>query len=154
MLTAEERQRVESFAHRSRSAAALARRARIILACAEGTVGQLIVELDVGVLQPERAHEVRRRFNRRRSLLTVERILAGVEVADHFDHEGLFAGGAVVAGRARRREVPVPRYMDGRTYRLSRTSEGLSHHPSPKKSAGRGKLFDSNYSLRRIRCAD
>ncbi len=46
-------------------------------------------------------------FNRRRSLLTVERILAGVEVADHFDHEGPFAGGAVVAGRARRREVPV-----------------------------------------------
>jgi hypothetical protein len=88
-------------------AAALARRARIILACAEGTVGQLIVELDVGVLQPERAHEVRHRFNRRRSLLTVERILAGVEVADHFDHEGPFAGGAVVAGRARRREVPV-----------------------------------------------
>ena len=68
---------------------------------------QLIVELDVGVLQPERAHEVRHRFNRRRSLLTVERILAGVEVADHFDHEGPFAGGAVVAGRARRREVPV-----------------------------------------------
>ncbi len=85
ILTAEERQRLESFAHRSRSAAALARRARIILACAEGTVGQLIVELDVGVLQPERAHEVRHRFNRRRSLLTVERILAGVEVADHFD---------------------------------------------------------------------
>ena len=83
ILTAEERQRLESFAHRSRSAAALARRARIILACAEGTVGQLIVELDVGVLQPERAHEVRHRFNRRRSLLTVERILAGVEVADH-----------------------------------------------------------------------
>ena len=107
ILTTEERQRLESFAHRSRSAAALARRARIILACAEGTVGQLIVELDVGVLQPERAHEVRHRFNRRRSLLTVERILAGVEVADHFDHEGPFAGGAVVAGRARRREVPV-----------------------------------------------
>ena len=37
ILTAEERQRLESFAHRSRSAAALARRARIILACAEGT---------------------------------------------------------------------------------------------------------------------
>jgi hypothetical protein len=63
ILTAEERQRLESFAHRSRSAAALARRARITLACAEGTVGQLIVELDVGVLQPERAHEVRHRFS-------------------------------------------------------------------------------------------
>jgi hypothetical protein len=42
MLTAEERQRVESFAHRSRSAAALARRARIILACAEGTDSKFI----------------------------------------------------------------------------------------------------------------
>jgi hypothetical protein len=98
ILTAEERQRLESFAHRSRSAAALARRARIMLACAEGTVGQLIVELDVGVLQPERAHEVRHRFNRRRSRLTVERILAGVAVADHVNHEGPFTGGAVVGG--------------------------------------------------------
>jgi len=37
ILTTEERQRLDSLAHRSRSAAALARRARIILACAEGT---------------------------------------------------------------------------------------------------------------------
>src|SRR4051812_40766126 len=37
ILTAEERQRLESLAHRSRSAAAEARRARIILACAEGS---------------------------------------------------------------------------------------------------------------------
>ena len=36
MLTSVERQRLESLAHRSRSAAALARRARIVLACAEG----------------------------------------------------------------------------------------------------------------------
>ncbi len=35
MLTAEERQRLESLAHRSRSAPHVARRARIILACAE-----------------------------------------------------------------------------------------------------------------------
>ena len=42
ILTAEERQRLESFAHRSRSAAALARRARIILACAEGTDGEVV----------------------------------------------------------------------------------------------------------------
>lgn len=35
-LTAEERQRLESLAHRSRSASHVARRARIILACAEG----------------------------------------------------------------------------------------------------------------------
>jgi hypothetical protein len=37
ILTEDERQRLESLAHRSRSAPALARRARIILACAEGT---------------------------------------------------------------------------------------------------------------------
>jgi transposase len=36
MLTAEERHRLDSLAHRSRSAPHLARRARIILACAEG----------------------------------------------------------------------------------------------------------------------
>jgi transposase len=36
MLTADERQQLESLAHRSRSAPHLARRARIILACAEG----------------------------------------------------------------------------------------------------------------------
>jgi transposase len=36
MLTADERQRLESLAHRSRSAPDLARRARIILACADG----------------------------------------------------------------------------------------------------------------------
>jgi transposase len=37
IVTTEERHRLESLAHRSRSAAALARRARIILACAEGS---------------------------------------------------------------------------------------------------------------------
>src|SRR5438445_10653828 len=42
ILTADERQRLESFAHRSRSAPALARRARIILACAEGTDGKVV----------------------------------------------------------------------------------------------------------------
>jgi transposase len=36
MVTADERQRLESLAHRSRSAPHMARRARIILACAEG----------------------------------------------------------------------------------------------------------------------
>jgi len=41
-VTADERQRLESLAHRSRSAAALARRARIILACAEGTDGKVV----------------------------------------------------------------------------------------------------------------
>jgi transposase len=42
ILTADERQRLESLAHRSRSAAAVARRARIILACAEGTDSKVV----------------------------------------------------------------------------------------------------------------
>ncbi len=42
LLTPDERQRLESLAHRSRSAAALARRARIILACAEGTDSKVV----------------------------------------------------------------------------------------------------------------
>ena len=42
MLTSVERQRLESLAHRSRSAAALARRARIVLACAEGTDSKMV----------------------------------------------------------------------------------------------------------------
>ena len=42
VLTAEKGQRLESFAHRSRSAAALARRARIILACAEGPDSKVV----------------------------------------------------------------------------------------------------------------
>lgn len=42
VLTADERQRLTSLAHRSRSAAALARRARIILACANGTDNKVV----------------------------------------------------------------------------------------------------------------
>jgi transposase len=42
ILTADERQRLESLAHRSRSAPALARRARIILACADGTDSKVV----------------------------------------------------------------------------------------------------------------
>lgn len=42
MLTSVERQRLESLAHRSRSAAALARRARIVLACADGTDSKVV----------------------------------------------------------------------------------------------------------------
>jgi transposase len=40
ILTEEERERLESLAHRSRSQSALARRARIVLACAEGLDNQ------------------------------------------------------------------------------------------------------------------
>ena len=42
ILTAEERQRLESLAHRSRSAPHVARRARIILACADGADGKVV----------------------------------------------------------------------------------------------------------------
>jgi len=42
MLTDDERQRLESLAHRSRSVPHVARRARIILACAEGTDSKVV----------------------------------------------------------------------------------------------------------------
>jgi transposase len=42
ILTDDERTRLASLAHRSRSAAALARRARIILACADGTDSKVV----------------------------------------------------------------------------------------------------------------
>src|SRR5260370_13471807 len=42
MLTTEERQRLQSLAHRSRSAPFLARRARIVLLCAEGRDNKIV----------------------------------------------------------------------------------------------------------------
>jgi transposase len=42
ILTDDERRRLDSLAHRSRSAPAIARRARIILACADGTDSQVV----------------------------------------------------------------------------------------------------------------
>src|SRR5437867_11733280 len=42
ILTDEERRRLDSLAHRSRSAPHVARRARIILACAEGTDSKVV----------------------------------------------------------------------------------------------------------------
>ena len=42
ILTTEERHRLDSLAHRSRSAPALARRARIILVCADGTDSKVV----------------------------------------------------------------------------------------------------------------
>jgi transposase len=42
MLTEEERERLESLAHRARSQALLARRARVVLACAEGLENQTV----------------------------------------------------------------------------------------------------------------
>lgn len=44
ILTADERQRLESLAHRSRSAPQVARRARIILACADGADGKVVAQ--------------------------------------------------------------------------------------------------------------
>jgi transposase len=42
VLTPDERQELESLAHRSRSAPAVARRARLVLACAEGRTNQIV----------------------------------------------------------------------------------------------------------------
>jgi hypothetical protein len=42
VLTDDERRRLESLAHRSRSASYVARRARIILACAEGRDSKVV----------------------------------------------------------------------------------------------------------------
>jgi len=42
MVTEDERRRLESLAHRSRSAPQIARRARIILTCADGTAGKVV----------------------------------------------------------------------------------------------------------------
>ena len=44
MVTDDERRRLESLAHRSRSAPHVARRARIILACAEGRDGKVVAQ--------------------------------------------------------------------------------------------------------------
>ena len=40
MLTEEERERLQSLAHRSRSQSLVARRARVVLACAEDIEGE------------------------------------------------------------------------------------------------------------------
>src|SRR6266478_3435585 len=42
ILTEDERRRLDSLAHRSRSAPHVARRARIILACAEGAISKVV----------------------------------------------------------------------------------------------------------------
>ena len=55
ILTDDERRRLDSLAHRSRSAPALARRARIILACAEGTDSKVV---SLGDCTSRRAREL------------------------------------------------------------------------------------------------
>ena len=71
------------------------------------------------------------------------RALAGVEVADHFDHEGPFAG---------RCRWPVA--LAGARFQLRAAHGPPCGHPSQKKKRRARELFDSNYSLRRTRCAD
>src|SRR6516225_5057205 len=44
ILTEEERERLQSLAHRARSQAVLARRARVVLACAEGLENQVVAK--------------------------------------------------------------------------------------------------------------
>ena len=44
MVTEEERERLESLAHRSRSQPLLARRARVVLACAEGSDNKAVAK--------------------------------------------------------------------------------------------------------------
>ncbi len=44
ILTAEEKERLQSLAHRARSQAALARRARVVLACAEGLANKSVAK--------------------------------------------------------------------------------------------------------------
>lgn len=65
-LTADERRELESLAHRSRSAPALARRARIVLACAEGRDNKTVarrLHLTAGTVCKWRARFVRDRVD-------------------------------------------------------------------------------------------
>jgi transposase len=64
-ITEEERERLESLAHRARSQALLARRARIVLACAEGLENQAVarkLRCSVGMVGKWRARFLRGRL--------------------------------------------------------------------------------------------
>src|SRR6476661_2020001 len=66
ILTDDERRRLESLAHRSRSAPQVARRARIILACAEGTNSKVVarrLRVTPATVCKWRARFVRRRLD-------------------------------------------------------------------------------------------
>jgi transposase len=66
MLTADERRRLESLAHRSRSAPQVARRARIILACADGTDSKVVarrVHVTPGTVGKWRSRFIARRLD-------------------------------------------------------------------------------------------
>jgi len=65
MLTEEERERLESLAHRARSQALLARRARVVLACAEGLENQMVarkLRCSVGMVGKWRARFLKGRL--------------------------------------------------------------------------------------------
>ena len=60
-LTEDEQERLQSLAHRARSQPALARRARVVLACAQGLANQSVAKklrcsLSMCVCQPDLAH--------------------------------------------------------------------------------------------------
>ena len=76
---------------------------------ADGPNRRAIVEgaLD-RLLKAEPAAFMSKANARRITLGTVELILTGVEIADHFNHERPSGGGAVMALGADRGDVPVP----------------------------------------------
>jgi DNA-binding NarL/FixJ family response regulator len=66
MVTEEERQRLESLAHRARSQSLLARRARVVLACAEGLDNKAVAKrlrCSLGMVVPPQL-EMERALNR------------------------------------------------------------------------------------------
>jgi transposase len=65
IITKEERERLESLAHRARSQALLARRARVVLACAEGLENQMVarkLRCSVGMVGKWRARFLKGRL--------------------------------------------------------------------------------------------
>src|ERR1700692_177447 len=65
IITEEERERLESLAHRARSQALLARRARVVLACAEGMENQIVarkLRCSVGMVGKWRARFLKGRL--------------------------------------------------------------------------------------------
>src|ERR1700688_181238 len=65
IITEEERERLESLAHRARSQALLARRARVVLACAEGLENQMVarkLRCSVGMVGKWRARFLKGRL--------------------------------------------------------------------------------------------
>ena len=122
ILTVNERQRLESLAHRSRSAPHVARRARIILACAEGRDSKVVARrLHV---TPATACKWRGRFVQRRLDGLYDEPRPGAPANDH--------GRAGRAGRhsytgndtAGRDTLECPRHGEGGRTRLNKNGAG------------------------------